>query len=287
MVLIRLLGVLALVVGCRSPKPPSFVGGVALPLTQSGHGTVFVPVVVNGHPLRFVLDTGATITAITPATAELLELHGEGNLLVNGTIPAQLTHLAALSVGTLQHANMRAAIVDLPEERRIDEHFDGVLGLDILAQHDIAVDIPRKRLVFYAAGELVHSDIVEDMIRIDFHKSPRGLVELKVDFDERGAVSAYLDLGAQRTFTNPATANWIRGPGNGAPEREPRGLNLGEVRWEQFSVVVEDLPIFEHWVRSDDLGLIIGADLFFDRALVLAYKDSALFVTRYSENRVR
>ena len=284
---VRLLCLVALVAGCRAPKPPSFVGGVPLPLTQSGRGTVFVPVVANGHPLRFVLDTGATITAVTPATAELLGLHGEGNLLVNGTIPAQLTRIAALSVGTFQHANLRAAIVDLPEERRIDEHFDGVLGLDVLTQYDVAVDIPRKRLVFYAAGELTHSDIVEDMIRVDFQKSQSGLVEFKVDFDERGAVPAYLDLGAQRTFTNPATANWLVGPGNGAPERKPRGLNLGEVRWDQFSVVVEDLAIFAHWARYEDLAVIIGADLFVDRALVLAYKDSALFVARYSEERTR
>lgn len=284
---IRVLCLIVLIAGCRSPRPPAFVGGVPLPLTQSGRGTVFVPVTVNDHPLRFVLDTGSTITAVTPATAELLGLHGEGNVLVNGTIPAQLTRIAALSVGTMRHANLRAAIVDLPEQRRIDEQFDGVLGLDILTQYDIAVDIPRKRVIFYGAGDLAHSDIVEDMVRVDFHKSQSGLVEFKVDFDERGAVPAYLDLGAQRTFTNPATANWIRGPGNGAPERQARGINLGEVRWDQFSVIVEDLSIFAHWTRSDDLAVILGADMFFDRALVLAYKDGALFVERYGENLVR
>ncbi len=276
---VRFLVVLALV-GCRSPRAPSFAGGVELPLAESWHGSVFVPVVVNGHPLRFVFDTGATITALTPATAEMLGLQGEGNIIVNGTIPAQLTRLASLSVGTIQHANVRAAIVDLPEEKRIDEQFDGVLGLDILSQHDVAIDIPKKKLVFYGPSELADSDMVDNMIRVDFEKSHNGLVEFTVNFDERGQIPAYLDLGAQRTFTNPVTANWIQGPGNGDPERAAHGLNLGEVRWDRFSVIVEDLPIFEHWIRSDELAVILGADLFRDRAVVLAYKAGALFVAR-------
>ena len=264
---------------CRAPRPPSFAGGVELPLTESWHGTVFVPVTINGTPLRFLLDTGATITAVTPATAQALGLVGESKMIVNGTIPAEQTHLRQLQIGSIEHQNVRAAIVDLPEERRIDEHFDGVLGLDILAQHDIAIDIPRKRLLFFPATELARSDAVDGMIRVDFDKSRNGLVQFKVDFDEHGSIPAFLDFGAQRTFTNPMTANWIQGGGRGGV-RTPHGLNLGDVRWEQFSVIVEDLPIFEHWIRTDELAVILGADLFHDRTVVLSYKDGALFVAR-------
>jgi hypothetical protein len=271
-----LLGLMA----CRSPRPPEFSGGVPLQLAESGHGTIFVPVAVNGHPLRFVFDTGATISAVTPSTARALELVPDGTTLINGTIAAQLATLKTLSLGTLRHDRVRIAIVDLPEERRIDEHFDGVLGLDILSQHDVAVDLPQHRFVFYAPNQLAHGDAVDGMIRIPFTKGHYGLIELSVSFDERGAIPAFLDLGAQRTITNAVTANWIEGGGPLDPVRLSRGLTVGDVRWDQFSVVVEDLQIFEYWIRSDELAVILGADLFRDRALVLAYQDSALFVAR-------
>jgi hypothetical protein len=273
--------VLLVLLACRSPRPPEFAGGVAIQLAQSRHGTVFVPVVVNGRSLRFVFDTGATITAVTPATARTLELVPDGTTLVNGTIEAQLATLKTLSVGSLGHEHVRVAIVDLPEERRIDEHFDGVLGLDILSQHDVAVDIPRNRFVFYPPNQLAHGDAVRGMIRVPFTKGHYGLIELNVTFSERrGAIPAFLDLGAQRTITNMATANWIEGGGPLDPERSARTLTVGDVRWDQFSVIVEDLQIFEYWIRTDELAVILGADLFRDRALVLAYQDSALFVAR-------
>jgi Aspartyl protease len=278
-VVVRLCIVLALV-GCHSPRPAEFAGGVQVPLAQSRHGSVFVPVVINGRPLRFIFDTGASISAVTPEVAEALQLVPDGTTKVNGTISARLTRIATLSVGSIEHRGVRVAIVALPEEKRIDERFDGVLGLDILSQHDVAIDFPRQQFVFYPPNHLAHSDEVDDMIRVDFTKSRNGLVELSVAFDERGPIPAFLDLGAQRTITNAVTANWIEGPANGNPERAPRGLNVGKVRWEQFSIIVEDLPIFDHWIRADELAVILGADLFRERQVVLAYQDGALFVSR-------
>lgn len=249
-------------------------------LAESRHGTVFVPVVVNGRPLRFIFDTGASISAVTPEVADALGLVPDGTTLVNGTIPARLTMLKSLSVGSIVHRDVRAAIVELPEERRIDEHFDGVLGLDILSQHDIAIDFPGNRFVFYPANHLAHSDELDKMIRIDFKKSRLGLVELDVAFDERGPIPAYLDLGSQRTTTNSVTANWIEGGGDHDPRRTSRALNVGEARFEQFSIIVDDLPIFDHWIRADELAVILGADLFRDRSVVLAYQEGAFFVSR-------
>jgi hypothetical protein len=106
------------------------------------------------------------------------------------------------------------------------------------------------------------------------------LIELKAVFDEkRGSIPAYLDLGAQRTITNSMTANWIEGGGVSDP-RSSRGLTVGDARWDAFTVVVDNLQIFEYWIRNDELALILGADLFHDRALVLAYEDSKLFLAR-------
>jgi hypothetical protein len=274
------LGLVLALVGCFRPRPPEFAGGVELQLAQSRHGTVFVPVVVNGRPLRFIFDTGASISAVTPEVADALQLASDGTTKVNGTIDARLTSFKTLAVGSIEYRDVRAAIIALPEEKRIDERFDGVLGLDILSHHDVAIDFPRHRVVFYPPNHLAHSDEVDGMIRVDFTKSRNGLVQFNVAFDERGPIPAFLDLGAQRTITNSVTANWIEGPGSGDPERAPRGLNLGDVRWEQFSIIVEDLPIFDHWIRADELAVILGADLFRDRSVVLAYQDNALFVSR-------
>jgi hypothetical protein len=134
--------------------------------------------------------------------------------------------------------------------------------------------ISRRQLL------VAYGDTVRGMIRVPFTKGHFGLIELEVAFDERGAIPAFLDLGAQQTFTNVVTANWIEGGGRIDPERSSRGLTIGHIRWDQFSVIVEDLQIFAYWIRADELAVILGADLFRDRALVLAYQDSALFVAR-------
>jgi Aspartyl protease len=49
----------------------------------------FVPVVIRGREYEFIVDTGASITTITPRTAALADVTATGQTVVNGRIAAR------------------------------------------------------------------------------------------------------------------------------------------------------------------------------------------------------
>ncbi|WP_066552218.1 retropepsin-like aspartic protease family protein [Croceicoccus bisphenolivorans] len=85
-----------------------------IPLARDGH--YWIEAEVNGHPTRFLVDTGASLTAISPETAqaagiEANEVLGTVRLeTANGSAPAQLTSIDTLETGTIAARDLRAVI---------------------------------------------------------------------------------------------------------------------------------------------------------------------------------
>lgn len=67
---------------------------------------------INGHSARFLIDSGATITALSDATARQAGLNvdtsGPGVIMhtANGTIQAQRSSIATLSVGPIRASDI-------------------------------------------------------------------------------------------------------------------------------------------------------------------------------------
>jgi aspartyl protease family protein len=82
---------------------------------SNGHFTVAGS--ANGAPLRFLVDTGATLVVLTPSDARAAGI--DPNDLVfdkamrtaNGTVPAAVTVLRELRVGRISLGDVRAAVV--------------------------------------------------------------------------------------------------------------------------------------------------------------------------------
>lgn len=124
-----LMGVLVLVVLQLSRLDPRF--SMALPeiglpeqvveggetrVPQSADGHFWLTAQVNGQEARFLVDTGATLTAVSTGTAELAGLEPRtGGLPVmmqtaNGPVAAQMTAIDTLSFGNVEASGLDAII---------------------------------------------------------------------------------------------------------------------------------------------------------------------------------
>jgi len=124
-----LMGILLLVVLQLSRMDPRFElavpefgfpqqevdgGETRVQLSRDGH--FWLRGELNGHPARFLVDTGATLTAISPETAVAAGLEERsGGLPVrmqtaNGTVAAQLTSIDELRFGNVTARGLDAII---------------------------------------------------------------------------------------------------------------------------------------------------------------------------------
>lgn len=106
---------------------------IVVPLVRSGN-SLLVDVSVNAEPMRLLLDTGASITALSATAIQNLGLRPLGTTITlntaNGTTQSRLFRANRLQLGRLQLNNMVVAEIDLSDSKGIA----GLLGTDVLNQ---------------------------------------------------------------------------------------------------------------------------------------------------------
>lgn len=123
---------------------------------------VVVDAEVDGKPARFILDTGAERTLLTPAAVRRLALPldpwvGTTVVGIGGEERHQNAKLASLTLGgtalrqnTLLHGLSVSVGAIPPGQLGSGPHpVDGILGRDVLAAFDLAIDLPGLRLTLY------------------------------------------------------------------------------------------------------------------------------------------
>jgi aspartyl protease family protein len=103
-----------------APQPASSTwndGGNAIVLPRSGDGHFYAEGVAQGTPVRFLVDTGASVVALNNADAQRLGLYwhpGELSKIgrgANGDVIGKPVTLDRLQVGELVAQNVRAVII--------------------------------------------------------------------------------------------------------------------------------------------------------------------------------
>lgn len=163
-------------------------------------GRPVVDVQVNGRPARLLLDTGANVTFFTVAAAERLGLRGDGvyrstSKSIGGeaqSLPAQVDSFAFAGIDL----PLRRAIVVAMDAKGIAES-DGLLGIDVLRQFDMELDMPARTGALYRARNCPATpppDVPQPQtFAMASTTSPHP--EIEVELDGR-KINALLDTGA-------------------------------------------------------------------------------------------
>jgi len=236
---IALLGTLLLTIVCGAA-----VGGTKTQLASNemaievygGYLAVARGSVNGADNLRFLLDTGASNSAIDRGVAQRLGLHGQPAKVINfdKTVALESTAVQEMTFGPERIGAARVMIEDLGYVRSAGLHVDGVIGLDLLRRQSFLVDYARGRVAFGptitngmrgvpmradarsitveveldarpvwmvadtgARGIVLYEDTVKDLL-VDYHVEGRtGAASLGGPFESRIAIVPRLRLGGQ------------------------------------------------------------------------------------------
>lgn len=126
-----------------SPKPKHTTIRLRV-LKRSGSTVALADVVISGHPLVFIVDTGATTTLVTQAVATELKLPTVGKPVhVTGVAGGSVAHAVRVNTWTLGGSRLPASnVVTLADSVGGTA---GLLGSDILSRFGkITIDYERQ-----------------------------------------------------------------------------------------------------------------------------------------------
>jgi len=108
------------------------------------HGSMRVKAQVNGVPMHFIVDTGATLVIIPPAVAERANVKKDEELKVtlktaNGEVPAPLVSIAELDVDGVVQRDVQAAVHQISDDPSL-----GLLGMSFFRQYTMTIDHDQK-----------------------------------------------------------------------------------------------------------------------------------------------
>lgn len=147
------LGLLA--AGCSTltpdPLPRACGPGPQTTLAVEMRGQLpVVRVTINDRSANLIIDTGATTTVLNQAAASLLGLERIAGpsltyTTVQGAGRATRANVASLRLADLVLSDVLVAVTQETPE-------DGVLGLDLLSQFDLDVNLPQREIVLHQGG---------------------------------------------------------------------------------------------------------------------------------------
>jgi predicted aspartyl protease len=249
----------------------------ASPTTRDHIGRVVVPVMINGQgPFRFIVDTGANHSTISPRLVRTLGLKPteEASIIldgITGTAKVSFVTVDRLQAGDLTVGSTELPVVWAP----VMAGADGILGAAGLTEQSLLIDFQRNRV---AISRGVEASVRANSTRIHGLHSVPGLITLATRVGGV-PVRAVIDTGAERTLGNLALRDALRA-------RRVRGVmaqmtsvygatkevEVGEIliaptividslRINDVAIVFGEFHIFNVWGIQDQPAMIIGMDV--------------------------
>ncbi len=167
-----LFGVTGRALDTPSPKPSRTTNSVSIPL-EFHRGHMMIRARVNqSEPLLFMVDSGFSITMISPEQAVALALKRAGKITIIGVAGEELADLfegATLDFGeNLTYTPRRLAALESHSRRSVRR--DGVLGAGFYRRFVIEVDAAGKSLVLHEPQSFEYSGGGE-VVPLEFRKS--------------------------------------------------------------------------------------------------------------------
>jgi len=135
--------------GSRPPPAPITADKASVKFHKQGELMVVQAMLNEKESAKFVVDTGASYTTISQATAKHLQINMENSPAViplqtaNGVIEAPLVSVGSLELGGLGLKDLKVAVHDVFS----DPGIAGLLGLNFLSEFRVEID--NKNGVLY------------------------------------------------------------------------------------------------------------------------------------------
>jgi predicted aspartyl protease len=152
-----LLVLLLILAGCGDASPPNCsLVKVAHTTLQIEHGLPLLPVVINGHPVWMIADSGAERSILTAAAVSRLGLEYDiGHISQTTGIGGPSTNwdvtVGELTLGGVRFPVERFAVGRFSIGDDTPEAPVGLLGADVLLAFDLDIDVPHNTLTLYRA----------------------------------------------------------------------------------------------------------------------------------------
>jgi len=263
---------------CRIPHPASDADDYlyATPTTLDHIGRVVAPVTINGQgPFRFIIDTGANSSVISPALAQRLSLtlSPPDSMTLSGVTGSALVPTA--KIDTLTAGDIELHDLTLPVLDSILDGADGVLGVEGFEGTKIRIDFARDRLTI-ARSRGRAADEGFQVAPVRFHFGRLLVTDVLVG---RVWAKAVIDTGAQRTLGNEALRAALRAQARrdmaaseteviGATPERQRGdlsqappIRIGHMTIDYVQITFGDIYVFKEWELDKTPALLIGMDV--------------------------
>ncbi|MCA9662080.1 MAG: aspartyl protease family protein [Myxococcales bacterium] len=282
---------------------------VELPLRQIASEHIVLAVAVGDQPaMDYILDTGASMTVITPQTRDSLGIAADAGVAVKAAgaggevaTEVRVIELEGVVVGERTYDTIPAAVMNLDHLiAKLDHPVAGILGRNFLERHDVELDLAGGALRFHGAGALARRDAdrLAEMRAVPFDRFPIGLIRIKVKLDGAHDLAGVFDLGAGRTVINwrAAAAAGLRPDSKGVTKASEAALGadtqmmalrkarfasvgLGDVTFADPELYIADLPVFDTLGIGDEPAIVFGVNMVAGRTVVIDYENSTIYLS--------
>ena len=275
-----------------------------VPLEIAG-SVIMTPVVVNGIPGTFILDTGAARTVVTPDAVghfglaldewTATTMRGVGGIERRRDADPRSIELGGVALhrrSLARDATLR--VVTLPGGLVDGQRVDGLLGRDFLSLFDLDMDFARRTLALYEVHDCTGRFLpwTETYLSVPVENPAESALVVPVELDGI-PLRALLDSGASQTLVAaPGMARLSLGmerlrndPGRLASGMGPHSVTIWQHRFGEFRIGGETVvnPLF--FVTPIQLNpisdMLLGADWLLGRRRIwISYAANQIFVTK-------
>lgn len=305
-----LMGVLTILLsGCVIGPPPlsndmfADMKGVSIPYSFSSQQHFLVNVRINGSPpLPFLIDTGASISAIFDDTAENMNIAytDEDTRNVRGLIQSAQRPLIVLDTFELASISREGhPVVVLPRDGRAPIAA-GVLGMDILSNYTVAFvrsektlflidaeDFQRERLTGWKYLPL--TDVLYDGTDLGLHRTTASIFRRPVPalIDTGTSVSLMNWEAAEHHFALGQLKEQLRqrwrlegaiGEFHPTSAAQINRFATGEYIWRSAVFLVLDFEPLEKLDIGTSELIIIGSDLLSEQSFVMDFHSNNMWI---------
>lgn len=298
---------------CVTPPPASIdleqalatKVAITIPMSLTEKGLIVLKdVKVNGRSMDFVMDTGATQSAIFESSLQRLDLDLTAlkETLVHGMMESKersVVNLATVEVGPIKFHVKPMVILD---DREISfgsiTQYDGLIGMDILADYQLYVSprlgelrlIPNRTEVFvprvWQRVDMMENPFLADNRDLHF-------IELRVDGRKTPAM---LDTGSEFSAMNWPSASFAQAKPirkRLRKEWELQGavgtfdptakvvmdrIRSGQKFWDNRSFIIMDFKSLGVLGVEDEPFIIVGMNFFSEEEFFLDFERNLLAV---------